>query len=146
MVAERGYNLTIPSANVKNKLPLVFADRGVVTTSLSSGFRIGGWAEYSNFSNEANQNYFKSIARISRELFPELDINNAKYWMGSRPSTPDSVPVISRSQKMNRVFYNCGHGHYGLTHAASSAKILCKLILGDNSCSEQQGLSINRFL
>ena len=37
MTAERGYNLTIPSANVKNELPLVFADRGVVTTSLSSG-------------------------------------------------------------------------------------------------------------
>ena len=133
MVAERGYNLTIPSANVKNKLPLVFADRGVVTTSLSSGFRIGGWAEYSNSKNKANQNHFKSIARISRELFPELNIDNAKYWMGSRPSTPDSVPVISCSQKMDRVFYNCGHGHYGLTHAASSAKILCKLLVGDLS-------------
>tara|TARA_B110001454_G_scaffold31160_1_gene30439 strand:+ start:4672 stop:5934 length:1263 start_codon:yes stop_codon:yes gene_type:complete len=146
MTSERGYNLTIPSPNVKNELPLVFADRGVVTTSLSSGFRIGGWAEYSNSKNKANQNHFKSIARISRELFPELNIDNAKYWMGSRPSTPDSVPVISCSQKMDRVFYNCGHGHYGLTHAASSAKILCKLLVGDNSSSEQKGLSINRFL
>ena len=146
MTSERGYNLTIPSPNVKNELPLVFADRGGVTTSLSSGFRIGGWAEYSNSKNKANQNHFKSIARISRELFPELNIDNAKYWMGSRPSTPDSVPVISCSQKMDRVFYNCGHGHYGLTHAASSAKILCKLLVGDNSSSEQKGLSINRFL
>ena len=145
MTAERGYNLTIPSANVKNELPLVFADRGVVTTSLSSGFRIGGWAEYSNSKNKANQDHFKSIARISLELFPELNIDNAKYWMGNRPSTPDSIPVISRSQEMKNVFYNCGHGHYGLTHAASSAKILCKLLAGDKLSSEQKGLSINRF-
>jgi D-amino-acid dehydrogenase len=146
MASERGYNLTIPSANIKNELPLVFADRGVVTTSLSSGFRIGGWAEYSNSKNKANQDHFKSIARISRELFPEINIDNAKYWMGSRPSTPDSVPVISCSQKMDRIFYNCGHGHYGLTHAATSAKILCKLLVDSADYTEHEGLSINRFL
>ena len=66
--------------------------------------------------------------------------------MGSRPSTPDSVPVISCSQKMDRIFYNCGHGHYGLTHAATSAKILCKLLDDSSDYTEHEGLSINRFL
>jgi len=60
--------------------------------------------------------------------------------MGSRPSMPDSVPVISKSLKMNRIFYNCGHGHYGLTHAATSAKLL-----EDNDLDKAKAFSIDRF-
>jgi D-amino-acid dehydrogenase len=116
----------------------------MVATNLTSGLRIGGWAEYSNANRPANQHYFKSIARISRELFPGLNTDNANFWMGSRPSMPDSVPVISKSLKMNRIFYNCGHGHYGLTHAATSAKLLCKL-LEDNDLDKAKAFSIDRF-
>ena len=144
MTAERGYNITIPSSNIDIDIPIVFADRGIVATNLTSGLRIGGWAEYANTNRPANQHYFKSIARISRELFPGLNTDNANFWMGSRPSMPDSVPVISKSLKMNRIFYNCGHGHYGLTHAATSAKLLCKL-LEDNDLDKAKAFSIDRF-
>ena len=144
MTAERGYNITIPSSNIDIDIPIVFADRGIVATNLTSGLRIGGWAEYANANRPANQHYFKSIARISQELFPGLNTDNANFWMGSRPSMPDSVPVISKSLKMNRIFYNCGHGHYGLTHAATSAKLLCKL-LEDNDLDKAKAFSIDRF-
>ena len=146
ITAERGYNVTIPLSNIDIDIPIVFADRGIVATSLESGLRIGGWAEYAHFSRAANPNYFDSIARISKDLFPGLNIENANYWMGSRPSTPDSVPVISKSLKIDRVFYNCGHGHYGLTHAATSANLLCSLIEGEQNSNEIKALSIDRFL
>ena len=143
--SERGYNLTIPSPNIQIDLPIVFADRGIVATPLSSGLRIGGWAEYCNPSRPPNQAYFDSIARISQELFPGLNIDEANFWMGSRPSLPDSSPVISRSRKSPRVFYNCGHGHHGLTHAATSAKLLCNLLANEHNLSESSLFSINRF-
>ena len=146
ITAERGYNLTIPLSNIDIDIPIVFADRGIVATSLESGLRIGGWAEYAHPSRPANPHYFSSIARISQDLFPGLNIENANYWMGSRPSTPDSVPVISRSLKIDRVFYNSGHGHYGLTHAATSANLLFNLIEGEQNLTEIEALSIDRFL
>lgn len=146
ITAERGYNLTIPLSNIDIDIPIVFADRGIVATSLESGLRIGGWAEYAHPSRSANPNYFNSIARISQDLFPGLNIDNANYWMGSRPSTPDSVPVVSRSLKIDRVFYNSGHGHYGLTHAATSANLLYNLMEGEQNLTEIEALSIDRFL
>ena len=146
MTSERGYNLTIPLSNIDIDIPIVFADRGIVATSLASGLRIGGWAEYAHLSRPANPHYFNSIARISQDLFPGLNIENANYWMGSRPSTPDSVPVISKSLKTDRVFYNCGHGHYGLTHAATSANLLCSLIEDEPNSAEIKALSVDRFL
>ena len=49
-------------------------------------------------------------------------------------------------KKIDRVFYNCGHGHYGLTHAATSANLLCSLIEGEQNSAEIKALSIDRFL
>jgi len=145
MAAERGYNLTLPASGVALKLPLVFADRGIVATHLTGGLRIGGWAEYAHPNRPANQNYFKSLARISNELFPGLNLDNAAFWMGNRPSLPDPVPVISRSSHAHRVYYNCGHGHYGLTHAATSARLLCALVSAESSLPEHRAYLIGRF-
>ena len=145
MTAERGYNLTIPSPNIQIDIPIVFADRGIVATSLSSGLRIGGWAEYAILVVQQIKLISIPLARISQELFPGLNIDEANFWMGSRPSLPDSFPVISRSRKSPRVFYNCGHGHYGLTHAATSAKLLCNLLANEHNLSESSLFSINRF-
>jgi D-amino-acid dehydrogenase len=145
VTAERGYNITLPTPGERLERPLVFADRGLVATQLTSGLRIGGWAEYAPSHRPANQAYFKSIARISAELFPEANFKNAKFWMGSRPSMPDSVPVISRSAKAKRIFYNSGHGHYGLSFAASSARIVSDLISEENVDDAYQHYSIRRF-
>ena len=145
MAAERGYNLTVPAPGIKLDLALVFADRGIVATHLESGLRIGGWAEYAHPNRPANQNYFNSMARISKELFPGLKLDHANFWMGNRPSLPDSVPVISRSASTNKVFYNCGHGHYGLTHAATSACILTDLVSDSSEDQKYRPYAITRF-
>ncbi|MFT5598643.1 MAG: D-amino-acid dehydrogenase [Chitinophagales bacterium] len=145
VTAERGYNITLPTPGEILERPLVFADRGIVATQLTSGLRIGGWAEYAPPHRPANQAHFKSIARISAELFPRANFEKAIFWMGSRPSMPDSVPVISKSAKSMRIFYNCGHGHYGLSFAASSARIVSDMISGENVDNVYQHYSIQRF-
>jgi D-amino-acid dehydrogenase len=145
VTAERGYNVTLPTPGETLEKPLVFADWGIVATQLNSGLRIGGWAEYAPSHRPANQDHFKSIALISAELFPRANFENAKFWMGSRPSMPDSVPVISKSAKAKRVFYNCGHGHYGLSFAASSARIVSDLISGESFDNAYKYYSVQRF-
>ncbi|MFT5663121.1 MAG: D-amino-acid dehydrogenase [Gammaproteobacteria bacterium] len=137
--------MTLPTPGEILERPLVFADRGIVATQLTSGLRIGGWAEYAPPHRPASKTHFKSIARISAELFPRANFEKAIFWMGSRPSMPDSVPVISKSATSMRIFYNCGHGHYGLSFAASSARIVSDMISGENVDNVYQHYSIQRF-
>ncbi|WP_282610038.1 FAD-binding oxidoreductase [Pelagibius sp. Alg239-R121] len=143
--AERGYNLTYPDAPVRNEHPLVFADRGIVSTTLTSGLRIGGWAEYAGLRAPAGQTYFLRLHRICRTLFPGIDDKSGIEWMGPRPSLPDSVPVLSRSARAPRIFYACGHGHYGLTQAAKSANLITDLISGKAADDDLALFSIRRF-
>ena len=44
--------------------------------------------------------------------------------MGSRPSTPDSLPVIGRASRARNVVYAFGHGHTGLTGAPMTAELV----------------------
>ena len=143
--AERGYNLTYPEHASSIARPMVFADRGVVATSLTSGLRIGGWAELGGLRRPASGAYFRRIRRIAATLLPCLENAAGMEWMGHRPSLPDSVPVLSRSRLHERVFYATGHGHYGLTHAAKSARIIADLVSGEAGDSDYAAYSIARF-
>jgi D-amino-acid dehydrogenase len=146
LVAERGYNLTFPDPGFELKMPLVLANRGIVVTQVSKGLRFGGWAEFAaSPGRPEDKRIYKALTRISLEIFPRLNQAGAIPWMGNRPSLPDSVPVISRSQINRRVFYNCGHGHYGLSFSAASAKILSRLIKQDHLSPKEEAYSIARF-
>ncbi len=73
-----------------------------------------------------------------------LTVPQAAEWMGHRPSMPDSVPVMSRSLRHPAVFYAVGHGHYGLSYAAKTARLVGELI-GDATDLSLTAHSITRF-
>ncbi|WDE07193.1 FAD-binding oxidoreductase [Thalassomonas viridans] len=129
LTAERGYNLTYTQPGIALKRAVMFADRGVVATRVDDGLRIGGWAELVADDIPANQGYFSRINDIARELFPALTTAEHYPWMGARPSTPDSLPVIERSEADHNIVYAFGHGHLGLTQGATTAKKVAQLLL-----------------
>ena len=73
------------------------------------------------------------MREITDAVLPGLRDAPAKEWMGHRPSMPDSIPVLSRSTKHPAVFYALGHGHYGLSWSAKTARLMGELIAGETS-------------
>ena len=128
LTAERGYNLTYTRPGVAVNRAIMFADRGVVATRVDDGLRIGGWAELVSDDIPVNQAYFSRINAIARELFPALNTTEHYPWMGARPSTPDSLPVVERSEADANIVYAFGHGHLGLTQGATTAKKVAQLL------------------
>jgi glycine/D-amino acid oxidase-like deaminating enzyme len=51
-----------------------------------------------------------------------------RFWMGFRPSTPDSLPLLGEAEKRPGLFLACGHGHFGMTGGPPSARLLSRLI------------------
>jgi D-amino-acid dehydrogenase len=142
--AERGYNLTYPARPGLINRPLVLADRGVVATPLAPGLRLGGWTELGGIELPPNPSRWKKMREISDAVLPALESAPASEWMGHRPSVPDSVPVISRSGKTPAVFYAVGHGHYGLSQSAKTARMIGEII-GEAADTRYAAHSIGRF-
>jgi D-amino-acid dehydrogenase len=142
--AERGYNLTYPGETERLNHPIILADRGIALTPLSIGLRFGGFTELGGVTLPPNPAHWKSVRAIAEETIPGLGTAEAREWMGHRPSVPDSVPVISRSTISPRVFYAVGHGHYGLSNSAMTAKFVTELI-ADGADERYRAFSIRRF-
>ena len=51
-------------------------------------------------------------------------------WLGRRPSTPESLPVIGVAPRLPQVLCAFGHGHLGMTQGPASGRIIADLVAG----------------
>lgn len=143
--SERGYNTTLPHSAARLSREVIFAERMFVATPLSVGLRIGGAAEFAGLEAPANFRRSQALLELARRYLPGLDEREARQWMGQRPTTPDSLPVIGASPRSDRVLYAFGHGHLGLTQAATTALLLGDLLQDRRPRLDLAPYSIGRF-
>ena len=75
-------------------------------------------------------NAFEPMLKRAKRLVPDLNTEGAENWMGFRPSIPDSKPVISPAPGSRNIYFAFGHGHFGLTLAAVTAKAVADMVAG----------------
>jgi D-amino-acid dehydrogenase len=128
--SERGYNTTLPRSGIALTRQLIFAERSFVATPLEIGLRIGGAAEFAGLSAPPNWRRADALLELALRYLPGLDADGGTRWMGQRPATPDSLPVIGSSPRRANVFYAFGHGHLGLTQATTTGQLIADLVAG----------------
>lgn len=143
--SERGYNTTLPQSATRLNREVIFAERKFVATPLAIGLRIGGAAEFAGLEAPANYKRSDALLQLARRYLPDLDERDAKQWMGHRPTTPDSLPVIGPSPVDARVLYAFGHGHLGLTQSAATGELVSNLLEGTRPPIDLGPYAITRF-
>ena len=143
--SERGYNTTLPEPGIEVRRELIFAERKFVATPLSCGLRIGGAAEFGGLHAPANFKRSAALLELARRYLPDLRTEGGSVRAGHRPTTPDSLPVIGPSPHEPRVLYAFGHGHFGLTQAATTGRLITDLITHRHSTMDLAPYSIARF-
>ena len=101
-------------------------------------------AELSGFNLGLNEDRRGTLEMVTRDLFPGGDLEQASFWTGLRPMTPDSTPIIGATQYKN-LFLNTGHGTLGWTMACGSGKLISDLVLGHTPEISTDGLSLQRY-
>ena len=92
--SERGYNTTLPHPGIELAREVIFAERKFVATPLDIGLRIGGAAEFAGLDKAPNYRRSDALLTLGKRFLSGLDDRDATQWMGHRPATPDSLPVI----------------------------------------------------
>ena len=129
---ERGYHAVLPhdKGNEVLKRPVFFANRSFVLAPTDEGIRMTIGAELAGLKAEANYEWIKNHIPTARRMLPGLRPHPERLWLGYRPSTPDSLPVIGPSPRDKRVIFAYGHAHLGLTQAATTARLVDHLTSG----------------
>ncbi|WP_421593991.1 NAD(P)/FAD-dependent oxidoreductase [Shinella sp. M27] len=141
---ERGYNTTFMNPSTTLEMPVFFSEHGFVATPFENALRIGGAVELASPEAPANYKRAAAMRRKMRRYVPDLQEDGGTEWMGRRPSTPDSIPVISLHPRDPRIAFAFGHGHLGLTLSATTGRHVARLLAGEGE-SALAPFSITRF-
>lgn len=123
---ERGYHIAFGSETIQlMRGPVVIPALSLVLSPMQDGIRLVSGDELAGLNAPPNYNRIRALIPAARRALPALhNVPPATEWMGFRPSTPDSLPVIGPSPSGSDVSYAFGHGHLGLTLAAITAKMV----------------------
>ena len=127
---ERGYHAMLPRAGVGLKTTIHYGDRLISMTPMTGGLRVSSGAELADVDTAPNWERRDIVIEGSKALFPDLDDTGATRWMGPRPTTPDTLPIIGAHPAHPGVLFATGHGQLGLTLSALSAEIVGDLATG----------------
>lgn len=144
--SQRGYHITLRDTGIEINRPVVPADRRVFITSQEAGLRVGGTVEFAGLEAPPNPARAELLIDDLRAVFPQARLNGARStWMGHRPCLPDSLPVIGESERHRGLWLAFGHGHLGLTAAATTGEAVARGILGEPPLLDLRPYSAKRF-
>jgi D-amino-acid dehydrogenase len=128
---ERGYHLNIePGDAGELRRPVVFPERGFVLAPMLDGIRLTSGVELAGLHAPPDFTRIRRLLPAARDALPGLSDRVTRQWLGYRPSTPDSLPVIGRSPRSRQVFYAFGHQHLGLTLGPITGRLIAAAIAG----------------
>ncbi|EPS6694529.1 D-amino acid dehydrogenase [Acinetobacter baumannii] len=142
----KGYSLTIPIVDPTFAPQSTVLDETykIAITRFDQRIRVGGMAELSGFNLGLNEDRRATLQMVTQDLFPGGDMEQASFWTGLRPMTPDSTPIIGATRFKN-LFLNTGHGTLGWTMACGSGKLISDIVLNHKTDISTDGLSIQRY-
>ncbi|MDC4255239.1 D-amino acid dehydrogenase [Acinetobacter baumannii] len=142
----KGYSLTIPIVDAAFAPQSTVLDETykIAITRFDQRIRVGGMAELSGFNLGLNEDRRATLQMVTQDLFPGGDMEQASFWTGLRPMTPDSTPIIGATRFKN-LFLNTGHGTLGWTMACGSGKLISDIVLNHKTDISTDGLSIQRY-
>lgn len=143
--SERGYNTTLPSPGITLTRQITFGEHKFIAAPLTCGVRVGGAAEFAGLDAAPNFARSAALLTLARRYLPALSAEGGTVWMGNRPTTPDSLPVIGRSPRRSDVIYAFGHGHLGLTQSATTGRLVADILAGRDSGLDMAPFSIGRW-
>jgi D-amino-acid dehydrogenase len=139
MWAGRGYSFSVPvtdPAAAPVPCPIYFPVERIACTPLGERLRIGGTMELAGIEDPFRSERVAAIVNGGRALLTGVDWDDQQdQWVGSRPVTVDSLPLIGET-KMPRVFVNGGHGMWGMTLGPVSGRLLAEQMITGRSPRE----------
>ena len=143
--AERGYHVVFANSGVTLNNSVLDGDRKFVASSMEMGLRCAGTAEFAGLDAVPDYRRTKVIARLARDMLPGMNSADISEWMGSRPSTPDSLPCIGPEPGQPGLFAAFGHGHLGLTQAPMTGRLTAAMVCEKSEPIDIAPYRLDRF-
>jgi D-amino-acid dehydrogenase len=126
----KGYTFTQEQPQKKLNIPAILCEARVAITPMNGHMRFGGTMEIAPVNNRITGTRIEGIVQSVNKYFPNLDLQmpeEKEVWFGFRPCSPDGLPYIGRSKKIDNLVIAGGHAMMGLSLGPVTGKIVSEL-------------------
>lgn len=126
--AGRGYSFSVEVSEPVDR-PVYFPLSRVACTPYRGGLRVGGTMELRGADSPFDRRRIDALIASALPLLSGVDWDSvADTWVGSRPITPDGLPVVGSTSDAD-VFVAGGHGMWGITLGPVTGMLLARLVV-----------------
>jgi len=144
LVRKRGYHAHY-KAERSLKMPLIDAGFGYAIAPMAKGLRITTGAEVTELDAPPRRGQLNRSEKAARELLEIGTMTDEEPWYGTRPCSPDMLPIIGSIPEYKGLWVNFGHGHQGFTLGPVSGRVLAELMHEGVSDLPHEAYSARRF-
>jgi D-amino-acid dehydrogenase len=128
--SERGYHIELVNPSAMPRAPMMVAAGKFVITPMEGRIRAAGVVEFGGLKNGPSMAPFALLKRQVAALLPQVTYERIDEWMGHRPATADSLPLIGANDAQGRSYSAFGHQHVGLTGGPKTGRLIADMISG----------------
>jgi len=129
----KGYSFMEPEPQQRLTIPALLCEARVAITPMNGQIRYGGTMELDKINTRINMQRVKGIVESVPAYFPDLKPTlpaEKDIWYGFRPSSPDGLPYIGRSEKRENLIIATGHGMMGLSLGPATGLLVSQIASG----------------
>ncbi|HUF87409.1 MAG TPA: FAD-binding oxidoreductase [Thermohalobaculum sp.] len=145
MESERGYHLVLKHPSHRPPGPHMIADARTAVSPMEEGLRFAGTVDFGGIDGPPLRAPVAGIRKRVAQVYPNLRWQGETTWMGHRPSTVDSLPLVGPAPKAPAVCFAFGGQHLGLTMGPRLGRICADLIAGRKPNVDIAPLRPDRF-
>lgn len=143
---KRGYHLHFaPAGNATLGRSVIDMDVGYALAPMDRGIRITTGVEFARRDAPPTPVQLARTVPSARELFPLGQVLDEKPWMGSRPATPDSLPIIGPAPGRPSLWLAFGHAHLGFTLGPPTGRLVAEMMTGKKPFADPAPFRADRF-
>lgn len=144
----KGYSFTLDNPEKKLNIPAILCEARVAITGMNGKMRYGGTMEIGKVNNKVNLSRVQGIVESVPKYFSNINLKmpaQKDIWYGFRPCTPDGLPYIGFSKKVDNLLIAGGHAMSGLSLGPATGKIIAELADNQKPSVKIDAFSPDRF-
>ena len=143
--SERGYHIELHNPSAMPKAPMMVAAGKFVVTPMEGRIRCAGVVEFASTEAPAQDRPLDLVKRQIAALFPDLTYEHMSEWMGRRPATTDSLPLIGPATAIGNGHMAFGHQHIGLTAGPKTGRLIADMVSNQPNNADLSAFDPTRY-
>ena len=132
----KGYHVEFAGAVSDAQRPIYFSEAHCVATPLDGRLRIAGTLEIGTDPDAIDTRRVDALRAAGQRHLNGVPDRPSGVWMGQRPLSADSMPLIGPLPADPRVIIAVGHGTLGITLAPGTGELVADHVTGERAAPD----------